>query len=275
MVGIVRKKTRKPTKKVAYTGLSAAPQRQQPRGAYKAPTPSSRESQKTGGQQPQQQQQGGLLGEAIVGQQAVTGLGDMYKGGQDLREGFGGLENVYDKTTEYLGNAWRGSPIGEATSGINLPSFDMPSFDMPDMSSIGLSMPEFGMSDALSSGGSSAALGSMPSDFSSVNGSITSLGGDAVGNAAGSVYGGGEMSGLMEGSEGVSSALGDGATTGLKTPGIGEALPYLNIGVDLISGSDNLTGNAAGDAALRTTAAYATGGLSELGYAVGNMFDWW
>jgi len=281
MVGIVRKRTRKPIRKTGYTGLTAAPARQQQtRGAYRPPTPSSSESQKTGPAQPQPQQ-GGLLGQAMVGKGAIDSVGDMYEGGKSLREGFDGLGGAYDKTVDYLGDAWTGSPIGEATSGLSMPSFDIPSFDMPDMPTIGLSMPDFGMPDALIGGGSTApvGLGSIPSDFSSVNGSITSLGGDAVG--ANSVYAGGDMGGLTSGSEGV-GALGEGAeaTTGLKTapgapPGLGDALPYLNIGVDLLSGSDNLTGNQYGDAALRASAAYATGGLSELGYSIGGMFDWW
>ena len=256
MVGVARKKSRRMPKKVGYTGLSTPPERQQQRGGYKAPQPSPRESvmQKN---QPQQQQQGGLLGQAMAGKGAIDSIGGMYEDGKDLREGFNGLGKTYDKAADWVGNTWDGSPLGGATSGFSMPSFDM-------------SMPDF-----LGGGGSAtqAANIPLPTDFSSAGGSITSLGGDAVG--LNSSFGGGEMSGLMEGSEGMGALADGGATTGLKTPGIGEALPYLSIGVDLLSGTDNLTGNQFGDAALRTGAAYATGGLSEIGYAVGDMFDWW
>ena len=100
----------------------------------------------------------------------------------------------------------------------------------------------------------------------------TSLGGDVVG--ANSAFAGGNASGLLGDSTG---AMADGASTGLQGSGatLSQAMPYLNIGKDLIMGSDNLTGNQFGDAALRGGLAYATGGLSEIGYAVGDMFDWW
>lgn len=257
MVGIVRKKSRRTPRKVGYTGLTPQAQPQGQRGGYKAPTPTSRESSTQNPVQPDQNSGMGFLGNALAGKEAVDSIGDMYEGGKELKEGFSGLGKAYDKTAGYLGNAWDNSMLGEATSGLSMPDFDM-------------SMPDF-----FSGGGGSAnqaANISFPTDFSSVNGSITSLGGDAVG--LNSSFGGGEMSGLLDGSEGMGSLGGD--ATGLQggTP-IGDALPYLNIGKDLIMGTDNLTGDQYGDAALRTTAAYATGGLSELGYAVGGMFDWW
>ena len=76
----------------------------------------------------------------------------------------------------------------------------------------------------------------------------------------------------MSGQEGVSS-LDPSAGSGLQGSGsLAKALPYLNIGKDLIMGDDAITGSSAGDAALRTTAAYLTGGLSELGYGLKRMF---
>lgn len=261
MVGIVRKKSRRTPRKVGYTGLTPQAQPQGQRGGYKAPTPTSRESSSQNPVQPDQNRGMGLLGNALAGKEAVDSIGNMYEGGKDLKEGFSGLGEAYDKTKGYLGNAWDNSMLGEATSGLSMPDFDMPNFDM--------SMPDF-----FSGGGGGSAMSgaSVPSDFGIANGSHFSLGGEAVGLNSG--FGGGEMSGMLEGSEGMGSLGGD--ATGLQggTP-IGDALPYLNIGKDLIMGSDNLTGDQYGDAALRTTAAYATGGLSELGYGVGRMFDWW
>lgn len=264
MVGIVRKKSRRLPKKVGYTGLTPQAQPQGQRGGYKAPTPTSRESSTQNPVQPDQNSGMGFLGNALAGKEAVDGIGKMYEGGKDLKEGFSGLGKAYDKTKGYLGNAWDNSMLGEATSGLSMPDFDM-------------SMPDF-----FSGGGGSAMPGaSVPSDFGIANGSHFSLGGEGVG--LNSSFGGGEMSGLLDGSEGMGSLGGSegmgslgGDATGLQggTP-IGDALPYLNIGKDLIMGTDNLTGDQYGDAALRTTAAYATGGLSELGYAVGGMFDWW
>jgi len=250
MVGIVRKRSRRLPRKVGYTGLTTVqPQQQGQRGAYRPPTPTSRESIRRGPAQ-EEQNTGGLLGNALAGKQAVDTIGGMYEGGKDLREGFSGLGKAYDKTTDYLGDAWNNSMLGDATSQLSMPS-----------------MPDF-----LSGSATQASSIPLPTDFSMVDGTITSLGGDVVG--ANSAFAGGNASGLLSDSTG---AMADGATTGLQNSGatLSQALPYLNIGKDLIMGSDKLTGNQWGDTALRGGLAYATGGLSELGYAVGDMFDWW
>jgi hypothetical protein len=251
MVGIVRKRTRKLPKKVGYTGLTAQPQPQRQRGGYKAPTATSRESIQRAPEQPEQNS-GGLLGNALAGKQAVDSIGGMYESGKDLNEGFSGLSNAYDKASGYLGDTWNNSVLGDATSGLSMPSFDM-------------SMPDF-----FSGGGSAMSSAPVPSDFSMVNGSITSLGGDAVG--ANSAFAGGDMGGLLDGSEGMGSLGGD-ATTGLQgSGGFSQALPYANIALDAFQGKSNITGNVAGDTALRGALAYGSGGLSEGAIALWNMF---
>ena len=256
MVGIVRKRSRRLPRKPGYTGLSPVqPQQQGQRGAYKAPTPTSRESIRRGPAQ-EEQNTGGLLGNALAGKQAVDTIGGMYEGGKDLREGFSGLSKAYDKTADYLGDTWSNSMLGDATSGMSLPS--MPSFDM--------SMPDF-----FSGGGSAMSSAPLPSDFSMVDGSIRSLGGDAVG--ANSSFAGGDMGGLLDGSEGMGSLGGD-PTTGLQgSGGFAQAMPYANIAFDAFQGKSNLTGNVAGDTALRAGLAYGTGGLSEGAIALWEMFS--
>lgn len=80
----------------------------------------------------------------------------------------------------------------------------------------------------------------------------------------------------------------DGMYSGFETTKVGDSftgmeagsgstpwLSYANIAKDLAMGSDNLTGSSFGDAAIRMPLAYATGGLSELGYAFGDIVDWW
>jgi len=245
MVARVRRKHKldRRTMPKPYSGLMQRPQQNRPRGAY--PQPTGATSVTTGPQD--EQNSGGLLSNAIAGKQAVDAVGGMYEGGQDLREGFSGLSNAYDKTTNYLGDSWNNSMLGDATSGLSMPDF------FSGSASQGSSVP-------------------LPSDFGMADGTINSLGGEFVG--ADSSFIGGDAGGLLGDSTG---AAADGATTGLQGSGatLSQAMPYLNIGKDLIMGSDNLTGNQFGDAALRTGLAYGTGGLSELGYAVGGMFDWW
>ena len=159
MVGIVRKRSRRLPRKVGYTGLTTVqPQQQGQRGAYRPPTPTSRESIRRGPAQ-EEQNTGGLLGNALAGKQAVDTIGGMYEGGKDLREGFSGLGKAYDKTTDYLGDAWNNSMLGDATSQLSMPS-----------------MPDF-----LSGSATQASSIPLPTDFSMVDGTITSLGGDVVG----------------------------------------------------------------------------------------------
>jgi len=109
----------------------------------------------------------------------------------------------------------------------------------------------------------------MPTDFGMTDGTITSLGGDTVG--ASSAYSGGDATGLLGDSTGGTESVAGMDAAGGSTPW----LSYANIAKDLAMGSDKLTGNEWGDAAIRMPLAYATGGLSELGYAFGDMVDWW
>jgi len=220
------------------TQLQSVPpqQQQQQRGAYRRPQP-------TGGvSTTQHPEKNGLLSSANEGKGFVDNISGMYKTGGDAREG---ISKGWDWTTDQ----WEGSALQGA-------------------------MPDWGLSDFFGGSASTASSLPLPSDFSMVDGTITSLGGDVVG--ANSSFAGGDMGGLLDGSEGMGSLGGD-ATTGLQSSGasLGQALPYLNIGKDLVMGSDKLTGNQFGDAALRGGLAYATGGLSEIGYTVGDMFDLW
>jgi len=216
--------------------LQAVPQQQQQqRGAYRRPQISGMVSTT------EQPEKNGLLSSANEGKGFVDNISGMYKTGGDAREGI-------DKGWGWATDQWEGSAMQGA-------------------------MPDFGLSDFFGGSASSVSSIPLPTDFSMVDGTITSLGGDLVG--ANSSFAGGNASGLLGDSTG---AMADGATTtGLQGSGatLSQAMPYLNIGKDLIMGSDNLTGNQFGDAALRGGLAYATGGLSEIGYAVGDMFDWW
>jgi hypothetical protein len=220
-----------------------------PRGAAGPPKgPPSSESVTKGLQQNQGSQTQGMLGGLLMGKGAVDNAKELYDTGVDAKKGFGMLG-------DWAGDKMDG--MSETFSGMS----------MPTMSSFDMSMPDF-----FSGSGSAMSSAPIPSDFSMVNGNITSLGGDVVG--ANSAFAGGDMGGLLEGSEGMGSLGGD-ATTGLQASGssLGQAMPYLNIGKDLIMGSDDITGNQFGDAALRGGLAYATGGLSELGYSLYNMFS--
>ncbi len=171
----------------------------------------------------------------VAAKKAYDNIGDMYDSGQKAREGILGLP-------EKMGNAW-----------------DKVSDYLPDI--------DFG-------GGSDqmASQVSMPmssyGDFTvGDSGNITSLMGDPVG--ATSPYAGGEVSGLLGDSTGGTESVS--GMDGGGTPW----LSYANIAKDLAMGSDKLTGNEWGDAAIRVPLAYATGGLSELGYAFGDMLELW
>ena len=235
------------------TQLQAVPQQQQQqRGAYRRPQPSGRVSTT------EQPEQNGLLASANEGKAYVDNISGMYQTGELAGKGI-------DKGMDWAKEAWDGSALQNA----------MPDMSVSDYMPTGLSMPSFDMSmpDFLSGSATQASSIPLATDFSMVDGTINSLGGEFVG--ANSPFAGGDASGLLGDSTG---AMADGATTtGLQGSGatLSQAMPYLNIGKDLIMGSDNLTGNQFGDAALRGGLAYATGGLSELGYAVGDMFDWW
>ena len=115
----------------------------------------------------------------LAAKRAYDNIGDMYETGQKAREGVLGLPekvgNVWDKVSDYL----------------------------PDMG--------FGGNEQMAS----QVAQSLPTDFSIVDGTITSLGGNAVG--ANSMYTGGETSGLLGDSTGA-MADGTSAVTGMQVP---------------------------------------------------------
>ena len=232
------------------TGLQGPIQQGQPRSSFRKPNPvaTSKQSVTTG---LPEQQGTGIGGDLMGGVLAAKGIGDMYETGGKAREGFGKIGDAGGRAWDWLGDAWSGSPVGEATSGFQMPTFfgDTPATQTTPM----------------------LAPQQLPTDFSMVDGNITSLGGELVG--ADSTFAGGGTGEVFQGSEGMGSLGADPSSgSGLQGSGsLAKAMPYLNIGKALIMGDDAITGSSAGDAALRTGAAYLTGGLSELGYGLYRM----
>ena len=225
------------------TGLQGPIQQGQPRSSFRPPT--RRESVTTG---LPEQQSTGIGGDLMGGVLAAKGIGDMYTTGQEARKGLGGIGDAGQRAWDWLGDTWSGSPVGEVTSGFQMPTI---LGDTPATQTNPMLAPQ------------------LPTDFSMVDGNIVSLGGNPVGNNPLSVYGGdgayGAGSEVMSGSEGMGSLGADPSSgSGLQGSGsLAKALPYLNIGKDLIMGDDAITGSAGGDAALRSALAWGTGGISE------------
>ena len=216
--GIKRKKRKDRQLRRIRTGsptqLQSAPQQQQQqRGAYRRPQP-------TGGvsttQHPDQEKQG-LLASATEGKAYVDGISGMYDTGKSAREGLGkGVDWVKDK--------WEGSALQDVTPDWSLRDFMPTEFLGASPSS----------ADAMKM--SSTAL---PSDFSMVDGTINSLGGELVGQN--SSFASPVTSGMADPASGLladsTGAMADGTTTGLQTTGgidkLGVAGSALGVGLNV------------------------------------------
>ncbi len=214
-------------------------------------------------------EQGGSGGGGAFG---LLGMKDAWtrgkQQGQDIRDlpdniekGWGEVKDVAGDAGDWLSKTWSDSPLGEATSGLSTP---VPR-QLPVLSQAG-------------SGTGLASVPKPPTDFSIVDGQWTSLGSDPVG--INSAFSGNPNfdpsmgSEVFQGSEGMGSLDGSQMQGGDAMGSLGKAMPYINIAKDMFTGADpQMTGSMAGDAALRTALAYATGGLSELGYSVYRMFS--
>ena len=181
------------------------------------------------------QEQGGAVSGFQSGAQSGKGVIDAYQGGQKIRAGLG-------KMSDSISNSDTWANLTGGGQGLE------------------------NISAQLGFGGNQAAL----SGTSGLSG-----GGDIMSGMGSSGFaGGGEASGLLAGSEGATAGeavtgLDSATTAGGKAGGMGPYLSYAKIGLDVIDGGpqgQKITGNSFGDAALRVGAAYATGGLSEIGY---------
>jgi len=217
--GIKRKKKKDRDLRRLRTGSptqlnqSAPQQQQQQRGAYRKPQPSGRVSTTM---HPEQEQQG-LLASAKEGKAYVDGISGMYETGGDAREGI-------SKGVDWATDKWEGSFLQDT---------------MPDWG-----LREFMPTEFLGASPSSADVMKMsstalPSDFSMVDGTINSLGGEFVGQN--SPFGSPVTSGMADPASGLladsTGAMADGATTGLQTTGgidkLGAAGSALGVGLNV------------------------------------------
>jgi hypothetical protein len=187
------------------------------------------------------EEQGGAVSGFQSGAQSGKGVIDAYQGGQKIRAGLG-------KMSDSISNSDTWANLTGGGQGLE------------------------NISTQLGFGGNQAAL----PGTSALSGSPGISGGGDIMSGMGSsgFAGGGEASGLLSGSEGATAGeavtgLDSATTAGGKAGGMGPYLSYAKIGLDVIDGGpqgQKITGNSFGDAALRVGAAYATGGLSEIGY---------
>lgn len=186
------------------------------------------------------QEQGGAVSGFQSGAQSGKGVIDAYQGGQKIRAGLGKMSDSITNSDTWANLTGGGQGLENISSQLGF----------------GGNQAALSGTSGLSGGGDFNALGQM----------------DMSGLGSGGSFGGGEASGLLAGSEGATEAVSglDSATTaGGKAGGMGPYLSYAKIGLDVIDGGpqgQKITGNSFGDAALRVGAAYATGGLSEIGY---------
>ncbi len=266
-----RRRSKTFVRPMSYTGLEPRVQRQQPRSAIRPTT-----STTTLPEQPEQQN--GLL--------SMLAMKEGWDQGQKVRKGI--LDGTYeDKWDKFTGNvADRYDKAVTGLSDVFSGSKTLTGIDQ---------LPAQGM-DLY--GGTTGARWDMlantaqPMDAGVLGFNVQSAPVfDATGNM---IPTGSEVMGsahnfampIDQAKYAGSTMIGGDAVTGMETTKIGDTtmgmeggsqpwLSYANIAKDLAMGSDKLTGNQWGDAAIRVPLAYATGGLSELGYAFGDMVDWW
>ena len=105
-----------PVKKTTYTGLlGPQAQSQTQRGAYRAPTGFQSITQGGLGEVKDEGLMGDFLTPMLATKEGVEQIQEMYKGGQNLREGFTSIPDYAEKTWDYLGD--RGTDIGNWFSG--------------------------------------------------------------------------------------------------------------------------------------------------------------
>jgi hypothetical protein len=185
---------------------------------------------------------GGAVSGFQSGAQSGKGVIDAYQGGQKIRAGLGKMSDSISNSDTWANLTGGGQGLENISSQLGF----------------GGNQAALSGTSGLSGGGDFNALGQM----------------DMSGLGSGGSFGGGEASGLLAGSEGATageavSGLDSATTAGGKAGGMGPYLTYAKIGLDVIDGGpqgQKITGNSFGDAALRVGAAYATGGLSEIGY---------
>ena len=185
---------------------------------------------------------GGAVSGFQSGAQSGKGVIDAYQGGQKIRAGLGKMSDSITNSDTWANLTGGGQGLENISSQLGF----------------GGNQAALSGTSGLSGGGDFNALGQM----------------DMSGLGSGGSFGGGEASGLLAGSEGATAGeavtgLDSATTAGGKAGGMGPYLSYAKIGLDVIDGGpqgQKITGNSFGDAALRVGAAYATGGLSEIGY---------
>ena len=188
------------------------------------------------------EEQGGAVSGFQSGAQSGKGVIDAYQGGQKIRAGLGKMSDSISNSDTWANLTGGGQGLENISAQLGF----------------GGNQAALSGTSGLSGGGDFNALGQM----------------DMSGLGSGGSFGGGEASGLLAGSEGATAGeavtgLDSATTAGGKAGGMGPYLSYAKIGLDVIDGGpqgQKITGNSFGDAALRVGAAYATGGLSEIGY---------
>ena len=253
MIGSRRRPTRRIQRRIANpSGLTPMRRTPVPRTGIKPFSPYQGGSRVTTGLPNQQGGGGGyagMLGLKKTWDDSVTRGGETR---ENIESGWQKAKDMAGDAGDWLSETWSDSPLGEATNMLSQPTDNPPP------------MPVLGQPDA----GSGLQGASAPPDMTGMDSTL--LVNDPSIGASGP-FAGGNTSGMETGSEGMGSLDG----SGLEGSGsIGKAMPYLNIAKDVITGAEpEITGSQAGDAALRVAAAYATAGLSELGYSVYRMFS--
>ena len=176
------------------------------------------------------QEQGGAVSGFQSGAQSGKGVIDAYQGGQKIRAGLGKMSDSITNSDTWANLTGGGQGLENISSQLGF-------------------------------GGNQAAL---PSTYGHAGGGSIGASGPFAGGSP-DVFVGSEGATASEAVTGLDSAT----TAGGKAGGMGPYLSYAKIGLDVIDGGpqgQKITGNSFGDAALRVGAAYATGGLSEIGY---------
>ena len=270
-----RKRSKTSVRPMSYTGLEPRVQRQQPRSAIR-PTSSTT----TLPEQPEQQN--GLTG--------MLAMKEGWDQGQKVRRGVldgtyedkwdkftGNVADKYDQVTTGLSNALTGGDALTQAEMINRATNDVMGGSALQRWDLGTqtSAPMYGglSSDVLTPATFDDALMGVQGPTSVQHSFNMPI--DQAHLKGGTMLGGGTevADGMFSGFE--TTKVGD-TVTGMDAAGGGTPwLSYANIAKDLAMGSDKLTGNEWGDAAIRAPLAYATGGLSELVYAGGDMLELW